>query len=528
VNGKPRIVYQKYLGRAEDIARAMEGKELDNPKYSLVFEFGASCALYELAKQLGVVELIDRYAPKRNQGLTLGEYMLVAAINRAVQPKSKVQIADWYAKTMLDRIWPIPKRLLSSQRFWDNMGLLTEEAIEKFEDEFTALLVKKYGLATECLIYDTTNFFTYIDTLAPAKLPRRGHSKEKRVDLKIVGLAMLVSPDFHVPLFHAVYPGNVPDPVEFRTVLEKLKARFRKICGEPEKVTLVFDKGNNSLGNINLLDFKVVGSLKLSQGKPLLEIPKKEFAPVPGERYQGVTAYRCKYPVYGREMTVLVVHNPELLAGQLQGITNNIEKCTFKLRELQRSLAAGKKVKSLPKKVKDILHDEFMEEIFDLEFTDGQFNFSLNTGRLEYIQERYLGKTILFTDNHDWPNEKIISAYRSQYHIEDAFRQMKNTHFLGFRPIYHWTDQKIKVHAFYCVLGLRLCCLLNRTLAEHGIHLSINKMLALLAEIKQVITVYPKKGASKKDRESFSLSKMGPQEKKILEILDIKKYALGG
>jgi transposase len=260
----------------------------------------------------------------------------------------------------------------------------------------------------------------------------------------------------------------------------------------------------------------------------LLEIPKKEFAPVPGERYQGVTAYRCKEVIYNREMTVLVVHNPELLTGQLQGITNNIEKCTLKLRDLQLSLAAGKKVRSLPKKVKDILPGEFMKEIFDLEFTGDQFNFSLNTKKLEYTQERYLGKTILFTDNHDWPNEKIISAYRSQYHVEDAFRQMKNTHFLGFRPIYHWTDQKIRVHAFYCVLGLRLCCLLNRTLAEHGIHLSINKMLAFLAEIRQVITVYPKKGDSKKDRESFSLSKIGPQEKRILEILDIKKYALGG
>ncbi|MCL5780465.1 MAG: hypothetical protein M1119_06030, partial [Firmicutes bacterium] len=40
------------------------------------------------------------------------------------------------------------------------------------------------------------------------KLPQRGHSKEKRSDLKIVGLAMMVTPDFNVPLFHEVYPGN--------------------------------------------------------------------------------------------------------------------------------------------------------------------------------------------------------------------------------------------------------------------------------------------------------------------------------
>ena len=51
VNGKPRIVRQKYLGRAEQIAAAMEGTaELDQPKFSIVLEFGAVIALYDLAK----------------------------------------------------------------------------------------------------------------------------------------------------------------------------------------------------------------------------------------------------------------------------------------------------------------------------------------------------------------------------------------------------------------------------------------------------------------------------------------------
>lgn len=105
---------------------------------------------------------------------------------------------------------------------------------------------------------------------------------------------------------------------------------------------------------------------------------------------------------------------------------------------------------------------------------------------------------------------------------------MKDTHFLGFRPIYHWNDQKIKVHSFYCVLALRLCYLLRRILHEHDINLSVNKMLSTLSDIKQVITVYPKKGSSRKDREVFSMSKMGPDEKKIVEILNIEKYAISG
>lgn len=548
VDGKPRIVHQQYLGRAEEIAKkCSQNAEIDTAKYSIRLDFGAVCALYEIARELKVVELIDSYANKRNQDLSIGNYMLIAAINRAVAPASKLQMADWYAKTMLKKLIPAEKRMLSSQRFWDNMSLLSDDAIAKFEDAFTELIVKRYNLTTDCLIYDATNFFTYIDTKSESKLAQRGHSKEKRFDLKIVGLAMMVTPDFNVPLFHEVYPGNRADATEFDSALTKLKERFARICGDPCNVTLVFDKGNNSEPNIERIfeensSFHVVGSLKGSEHKDLLDIPKKQFKPVSDHRYPGVTAYRCRCQAYGKEMTVLVTHNPELLAGQTQGIMNNIEKCSLKLGELQRSLlkrsagevTKGRKptVSSVEKRVSDILSPEFMADVFNIEVTTGNdgvhLDFAFNNDKLEHIQEHFLGKTILFTDNHHWTDERIVAAYRSQYHIEDDFKQMKNTKFLGLRPIYHWTDQKIRVHAFYCVLALRLCCLLQRNLHENGINLSINKMLSSLSEIQQIITLYPKLGASKKDRESFSLDKMEPEQKKMLEVLNVNQYALRG
>lgn len=548
IDGKPRIVHQQYLGRAEEIAKkCSRSTNLDTPKYSIPMEFGAVCALYEIARELRVVELIDEYARKRNQDLSIGAYMLIAAINRAVAPTSKLQIADWYARTMLTRLLPADKRMLSSQRFWDHMSLLSDESIENFEDAFAELIVNKYHLSTDCLIYDATNFFTYIDTESESELAQRGHSKEKRFDLKIIGLAMMVTPDFNVPLFHEVYPGNRSDSVEFDRALTKLKGRFARICGEPRSVTLVFDKGNNSGPNIERVfeddsSFHVVGSLKGCEHKDLLEIDKKQYSPVSEQRYQGVTAYRLRRQAYGKEMTVLVVHNPELLSGQMQGIMRNIEKCAISLGALQRSLlkritgevTRGLKptVNSVEKRASEILSPEFMAEIFDVSITSGpdgiHLAFAFNGAKLEQIQERFLGKTILFTDNHHWTDEQIVAAYRSQYHIEDAFRQMKNTKFLGLRPIYHWTDQKIRVHAFYCVLALRLCCLLQRTLHNHGIDLSINKMLSSLSEIQQIITVYPKQGASKKDRESFSLTKMEPEQKKMLDVLNINQYALRG
>ena len=49
----------------------------------------------------------------------------------------------------------------------------------------------------------------------------------------------------------------------------------------------------------------------------------------------------------------------------------------------------------------------------------------------------------------------ILAAYRGQSEIEACFRLMNDWDYMHFRPVFHWTDQKIRVHAFYCMLALR-------------------------------------------------------------------------
>jgi len=501
VNGKPRIVSQRYLGSAERIVSAIDRLETDipEPKYSIVLEFGAVAALYNMVEKLGIVQMIDKYIPKRDQGLSIGEYMILAAINRAVAPCSKNSFSKWFQYTVLPKFFPrATAKALSSQRFWDNMSLVTDEGVDKFEKEFTSLIVDRYELNTDCLLFDNTNFFTYIDTKTDSNLAERGNSKEKRTDLRIVGLSMMISAKFNVPLFYEVYPGNRNDAKQFSNILGKLKKRYEDICGQEHTVTLIFDKGNNSLENIqrvvqdcdNNIHCKFVGSLKFNQCKELLEVPKKEYSFLKDEALKDCTAYRAEKEIYGQTMTVVVVNNPELIAGQLQGISNNMNKCQSELLELQLTLekrangiiAKGKPptIASVTKKVKKILSKDYMKDIFlyDVYEVDKyvRLQYKFDSDKLSDICENYLGKTILFTNNHNWSNEKIILAYRSQYHIEDNFKQMKDTKYLSFRPQNHWTDHKIKVHAFYCVLALRLCCLLNLELSKIGYNMSINKM----------------------------------------------------
>src|ERR1700684_1310961 len=70
---------------------------------------------------------------------------------------------------------------------------------------------------------------------------------------------------------------------------------------------------------------------------------------------------------------------------------------------------------------------------------------------------------------------------------------MKDPHFLSWEPMFHWTDSKIRVHAFYCVLALLLTSLLQRELAQKGEELSTNRILEELGSIRETLIVYPRR-----------------------------------
>lgn len=76
-------------------------------------------------------------------------------------------------------------------------------------------VVELYQVDLRVLLYDATNFFTYINTNNSCTLPQRGHNKQKRNDLRQIGLALMVSREDGIPLFFDVYQGNESDPVEF-------------------------------------------------------------------------------------------------------------------------------------------------------------------------------------------------------------------------------------------------------------------------------------------------------------------------
>jgi transposase len=543
VNGKPKIVRTTYLGSADDlIAAALKQRQgrAPQPQSVDIAAFGDVVAFYDLAQQIGLVELLDRHLPKRHQGLSVGAYLLLAAINRAVRPVSKLRLADWYRTTALPRLIPATARQLSSQSFWNHLDFLEEHHIGAVERELSQRLIDQFQLALRTLAYDGTNFFTFIDTRTPAELPQRGHNKQKRTDLRQVSLGMLVSTDFHVPLFHKVYAGNVNDGTIFATITEELRVRYQELARDCEHITLIFDKGNNgdeAFATLDETDFHFIGSLVPSYHPDLWDVPKSRYQPLTGERLKDVRAYRTKKVIYGQERTIVVTHNDNLLHGQLQGLTSALDKARDRLREIQTKLRRRREGRirggkaptaaSILKQAQDALAGQHVKTVLEVKVGDGQIptlSFQTNQAALSRLVEKQLGKTILFTDNDDWTNEEIVLGYRSQHHIEDAFRQMKHPHYLSWQPMYHWTDSKIRAHAFICVLALTLSSLLQRTLHQKGLDLSLPRMLESLGAIRETLVIYPKRQGQRHPTTARALSTLSPEQEQLLGLLDLRRY----
>jgi transposase len=536
VDGKPKIVWQQYLGTPADLVERLAGP---TPHTAVVREFGASAACVDIARQLDVAAIIDRHVPKRDaRGPSVGQYLLIAALNRCLAPRSKARIGAWYEQTVLPRLLGVRSSQLTSQRFWDNMSRVDGHAIACIERELAQTAVAGFGLDLRCLLFDATNFFTFVDSFnLRATLPQRGHSKEGRDNLRIVGLALLVTADGEVPLLHHCYAGNQHDATTFGEVVSEIARRCREISQCVGDITLVFDKGNNSQDNMAMVadaQMHFVGSLVPTQHAKLLTVERKKMRRLDKAQLPAVWSYRAKMKVFGVERTVLVTFNRPLFQAQVETLRREINKRKRKLEQLQATLergacqSRGKKatLDGTAKRIAAILSARHMKELFSASVRSSKGGLPKLTWRFnnkvwKKLQATLLGKTILFTDRDEWTDEQIVQGYRSQSHVESAFRGMKDPRCLTFRPVHHWTDQKLRVHALYCVIALMILSLLRRKLAQVKISASFARIVERLADIREVAVVFKEADTP---RARTVLSDIDAEQRKMLEALDLARF----
>jgi transposase len=340
VDGQPRIVSQEYLGTAEEVTAKLTGAAAGEPVRSQHKRFGDLAAVWSVLERLDVVAVVDQVAPRyANAAASVGTYLALATANRIVDPCSKLAFADWWAGTAGPRWVKVPDTALDHRRFWDAMDHLGADSLRRVETELGRRMVTEFGLDLSGLVLDMTNFATYIDsTNDMAPIAQRGKAKQKRSDLRLVGLGLVVTRDGGVPVVSHAYPGDRPDVTQFSSVIDELVTRYRDLAEQVESLTVVYDAGQNSCDNHATVEgsgLGFVGSLPPSEHPDLLALPRSAYQPVDPDRYPGLTCVDTHVTALGVTRRAVLTHSPTLHAGQSRGLDQALAKARRRLAELQ-------------------------------------------------------------------------------------------------------------------------------------------------------------------------------------------------
>ena len=548
IDGKPKLASERYLGSAAEIEALLDAREdALLPERTRHLAFGDVAAVWGLLQRLDVPGIIDAVVgPRRaDAGASVGTYLALAALNRVVAPCSKLAFADWWRTTAADRFTGIPAGVLDHRRFWDAMHAVSIDQLAQIEQALAVRIIDEFALDIGSLALDMTNFATFIDSANPkAPIAQRGKAKQKRSDLRLVGLGLVVSRDGAIPLVSHAYAGNKPDVTQFTTVIDKLRASHTALAAQvgatpvmtaPE-MTVVFDAGQNSADNFDHLaelDLHYVGSVPPSDVPDLLALPRKRRRVVDADRFGGLTALQTRRVLFGTRRRVVLTHSPTLHAKQQAGFDQTLGKATRQLTDLAATLARGKTRRdraAVQREIDTICRGGWVQRVLTATLTGDtparhRLTFTVDQDARAALEQEVFGKRVLITSREDWPIAEVVAGYRSQSDAEFSFRQLKDQRVVSFSPMHHWTEHNIRVHLFTCVLALQLAHLMRRMAGQAGLRYSVRELLATLAGIEESVLIYPSTGGRPKARRM--LTETTPEQARLAELFDLDQWAPG-
>jgi transposase len=536
VDGRPKIVAQRYLGKASDIDAAVSGAT-SLPDRTRHLAFGDLAAAWEVIRRLGVVEIIDELVGTRRSdaAASVGTYLALAVVNRVVAPCSKLAFADWWATTAGDRWVRLGPGGLDHRRFWDAMDALSEATVQAAERAITARMVAEFGVDLSGLVLDMTNFATWVDSANTRNsIAQRGKSKQHRSDLRLVGLGLIVSTDGGVPLVSHPYPGNRPDLTQFVALVEELLGRWGELAADGDQLMIVYDAGQDSVAKQALITgspLHFVGSLPPTDHPELLQVPTSRYRTVDPATFPGLRAYDTQVDALGGTWRAVCTHSVELHAKQARGLEQTLAKAQRRLDELGARLARGKTRRQRPAvqaEVACICADRWVARVLVTTLhgerpASLRLDWHLDAHARQALEAELFGKRILFTDRTDWSVAQVVAAYRSQEAVEADFRQMKDPKVVSFQPMHHWTDQKVIVHAFYCTLALAVARLLRREAARAGLTMSVRELLGHLGGIQETVLLY--QGQRGRPRARRMLTEQTAIQARLYDLFGLHTYA---
>jgi len=444
-----------------------------------------------------------------------------------VEAVSKNKLTKWYKHTAIQHIRPVDINELTSKRYWEKWNRVSESSLKKIAKEFFARLWQLESPSADCLLFDTTNYYTFMASHTPSDLARRGKNKAGRHHLRQIGLGLLVARDSRLPLYHTVYPGNVHDSKQFEKIMDEM---FAIVCGfhnTKERLTVVIDKGMNSEDNFAWIDehsrIHFVTTYSTYFAQELAAIPIKRFEPVDiaknqrlveqGMAEERLLAYRTSGEYWGKQRAVVVTYNPITARKKLYTLQSKLET----IRQELLTMRAKVKAQAPHWRKANVIQERYLRlcerlhissELFILEFDQSADGLSMSFRKDPYQvskKQAMFGKNIIITDNTDWTTREIVEASLDRWQVENRFRLSNDDDLVAARPIRHWTDSKIRCHLFSCVVALTYLRRLELKLSAVGIQRTAEDVMDDMRHLHSVLTL--SKGSRKLNRRLETPSK---------------------
>jgi hypothetical protein len=245
----------------------------------------------------------------------------------------------------------------------------------------------------------------------------------------------------------------------------------------------------------------------------------------------GVVGFETRVSALGGDCRVIVTHSEDFHAKQARGFDQTLAKARRQLGELAERLARGKTRKNrtgIEAEIASITRPRWVSRVTTTTLSGTRpstfaLSFAIDATARKELEEELFGKRVLFTDREDWSMADVVGANRSQHYVESDFRQMKDRKVVSFNPMFHWTDDKIRVHAFYCVLALGIARLMHREAHRSGLDMSVRKLLSTLGEIEETVLLY--QGERGRPRARRMLTEMDPDRQHLYDLFGLAAYA---
>jgi transposase len=547
VYGKPTTINQVYLGTADKVEAAL-GKGGFSPK-----EFGSVFALNELDRSVDLAGMINEILPpkKRVRGPSLGELVFYAALNRAIAPTSKRQLANWYETTDIQRIRPLRLESLNSQNFWNHWDRISDSDLEKIKTAFFKKVHALLPAQKRRLIIEAADISAPPKPSAFAGMtqPDQDFLAEHLTQQKL-GLALITEWSQGIPFYYQSFSGGVPI-TGFYEHLQHLLGKVANLGVAIEDVTLLVNKEMDAAPIIEQIDandgMHFVVSYAPDFAPELTEISLKDFRSLPGKRGtqfspvakedEKILFYETHATFWNRPRRVVVTFDPKSFHKSYQDLGKKVQRVRKEMLALQpryaQEASQAKAVDAAKAHLVQLCQRlKISPELFQLNFVQekGQFRLEFQLDHRQMASEvRHFGKNILITDREDWAveeiydtcvtravlgpdlgNGKVPSANRSNGNSKDNRSLFQK----ALLPLYHWTDSKIRVHLFVCVAALTYLTLLCERLDAAGIKMTPNEAMEELRELRTAIYVKDSEGKLKR-----VLEEVNDQQAAILKTL---------